>query len=172
MNLPVDWAIPQAVAFVLVVARMSGLFLLAPVFSSAMIPGKIKVMTLVVLSAALTPVIMTNAATLPTDGISIAFAVGTQALVGFALGFSVAIVFASIQIGASLIDTTMGFSLANIIDPLNSAQGAVFGSFYTMVATLSFLSINGHFWILSGFVQSFHILPLGHAPDFHRLLAG
>jgi len=60
MNLPVDWAIPQAVAFVLVVARMSGLFLLAPVFSSAMIPGKIKVMTLVVLSAALTPVIMTK----------------------------------------------------------------------------------------------------------------
>ena len=40
--------------------------------------------------------------------------------------------------------------MANIIDPLNNAQATVLGSFYSLVATLAFLAINGHHWMLAG----------------------
>jgi flagellar biosynthetic protein FliR len=170
MDLPIGLAVPQVVAFILVVARLSGLFLLAPVFSSQMIPPRIKIMVLLGLAATLTPIVEGNAASLPTDGIPLLMAVITESLVGLALGFSVSLVFSAVQVGASLIDTSIGFSMASIIDPLNNTQAAVLGSFYSMVATLSFLAVNGHYWMLAGFTRSFDTIRLGEQPDVDVML--
>ena len=170
MDIPLDYAVPQVISFMLVVARLSGLFLIAPIFSSPMIPPRIKVMILFVLAATLTPIVSNDVETVPTDIFDLVLAIGVESLIGFALGFSVAIVFSAVQIGASLIDTSIGFSMANIIDPLNNAQGAVLGSFYTMVATLSFLSVNGHHWLLAGFKRSFEVVPVGQMPDIELMI--
>jgi flagellar biosynthetic protein FliR len=171
VSIPIGWAVPQIIAFVLVVCRLSGLFLLAPVFSSPMIPSRLKLMALLTLAATLTPVVTATAThPLPTDTDHLALFVVKEILVGLSLGFAVAIVFSAVQVGASFIDTTMGFSMANIIDPLNNTSAAVFGSFYTMVATLSFLALNGHYWMIAGFVRSFRIVPIDSLPNFQVML--
>lgn len=170
MDIPLDIAVPQVIGFMLVVARLSGLFLIAPVFSSPMIPPRIKLMALLVLAATLTPIVATANPTVPTGILDLVLAVGTEAIVGLALGFSVSIVFSAIQVGASMIDSSIGFSMANIIDPLNNAQAAVLGSFYSLVATLCFLAVNGHHWMLAGFKRSFDTVPLGAAPDIQKMM--
>lgn len=171
MEIPLDFAVPQVIGFILVVARLSGLFLIAPVFSSKLIPTKIKLMALLVLAATLTPIVAPSAPETPTSIVPLLISIMTESIIGFALGFSVAIVFTAVQIGASLIDTSIGFSMANVIDPLNSAQGAVLGSFYSMVATLAFLAVNGHHWLLAGFKRSFEIVQLGAVPDIQQMMA-
>lgn len=171
MDIPIEWAVPQVVSFMLVVARLSGLFLIAPVFSSQMIPVKIKVMVLFVLGATLTPIVAGTAPPVPLTALDLMLAIGIETIIGLALGFSVALVFTAVQVGASLIDTSIGFSLANIIDPLNNAQGAVMGSFYSMVATLAFLAVNGHHWMLAGFKRSFDTVAVGATPDVEAMLA-
>ena len=170
MDIPIEWAVPQIISFMLVIARLSGLFLIAPVFSSQMIPGRIKVMALFVLGATLTPVVTATTPEIPTGVLPLLLAVGTESVIGLALGFSVAIVFTAVQVGASLIDTSIGFSMANIIDPLNNAQATVLGSFYSLVATLAFLSVNGHHWMLAGFKRSFDMVDVGQVPDFDAML--
>lgn len=170
MNIPVDWAVPQIVAFMLVVSRLSGLFLLAPVFSSKMIPGRIKLMALLVLAVTMTPIVAASAHNLPVDGVGLTVMVAKETIIGLALGFAVSIVFSAVQVGASFIDTTMGFSMANIIDPLNNTQASVFGSFYSLVATLSFLAIEGHHWMIAGFARSFTIISVDQMPRFDRML--
>jgi flagellar biosynthetic protein FliR len=169
MEIPVDWAIPQIIGFVLVVARLSGLFLLAPVFSSLMIPMRIKIMALLVLAVTITPIVLPSNFSAPNDALSIMIMIVQESLIGFALGFTVSIVFSAIQTGASMLDTSIGFSLANIIDPLNNSNASIFGSFYTLVGTLAFLSINGHYWLLAGFTRSYKILAVGSAPAFNHL---
>ena len=171
MTIPVDWAIPQFVGFILVVARLSGLFLLAPVFSSQMIPVRVKIMALLALAVTMMPVMDINVANMPTDGVGLTVMVLKESLIGLALGFAVAIVFAAVQVGAMLIDTSIGFALANIIDPLNNTQATIFGSFYTMVATLAFLAIDGHHWMLMGFVRSFDAVPIDQMPNFGVMLS-
>lgn len=171
MEIPLDFAVPQVIGFMLVVARLSGLFLIAPVFSSPMIPPKIKLMALLVLAATLTPIVAPTAPEVPVSILPLILALGTETIIGFAIGFSVAIVFAAVQLGASLIDTSIGFSMASIIDPINNAQGAVLGSFYSMVATLAFLSVNGHHWLLAGFKRSFEVVALGVVPDIEQMMA-
>jgi len=170
VDIPIEWAVPQIISFMLVIARLSGLFLIAPVFSSQMIPGRIKVMALFVLGATLTPVVTATTPEIPTGVLPLLLAVGTESVIGLALGFSVAIVFTAVQVGASLIDTSIGFSMANIIDPLNNAQATVLGSFYSLVATLAFLSVNGHHWMLAGFKRSFDMVDVGQVPDFDAML--
>ena len=171
MEIPLDIAVPQVIGFMLVVARLSGLFLIAPVFSSPMIPPRIKLMALLALAATISPIVTTTSETAVPDGIlPLMLSIVTESIIGFAMGFSVAIVFSAVQVAASLIDTSIGFSMANIIDPLNNAQGAVLGSFYSLVATLSFLAVNGHHWMLAGFKRSFDTIALGAVPDVEQMM--
>lgn len=170
MDIPLDFAATQVVAFMFVIARLSGLFLIAPVFSSPQIPGRIKVMMLFVLGATLAPIVSSGSTKIPTDIVGMIASIASEALVGLALGFAVSIVFSAIQVAASLIDTSIGFSMATIIDPLNNAQGAVLGSFYSIVGTLAFLSVQGHHWLLAGFKRSYDTVPLGTAPDVEAML--
>lgn len=169
MNLEIGWAIPQVITFMLVVGRLSGLFLLAPVFSSSLIPMKVKASALLVLSATMTPIV-SHGVVVPTDGWSIAILMAKETIIGLGLGFAVSVVFAAVQVGASMIDTSIGFSLANIIDPLTNAQASVLGSFYTLVGTLAFLAVDGHFWLLAGFSRSFDVIGVTQFPKFSNML--
>ncbi|MCW2955298.1 MAG: flagellar biosynthetic protein FliR [Thermoleophilia bacterium] len=172
MEIPIGWAVPQVITFILVVARLSGMFLIAPVFSSSMIQSRFKVMIMLVLAATLTPMVAPRSVEeVPTGALDLLLAVGMEALIGFSMGFAIAIVFSAVQVGASLIDTSMGLSMASIVDPLNNAQSAVMGSFYSMVATLCFLSVQGHHWMLAGFTRSFEMVGPGRVPDVEKMLA-
>lgn len=171
MEIPLDVAVPQVIGFMLVVARLSGLFLIAPVFSSQMIPTRIKLMALLALAATLTPIVMGSEPAVPTSVLGLVGAVLMEALIGLAIGFSVAIVFSAVQVGASMIDTSIGFSMANIVDPLNNVQASVLSSFYSLVATLAFLAVNGHHWMLAGFKRSFDVVTLGTPPDVPATMA-
>jgi len=172
MTVDVGWAIPQLTAFMLVVARLSGLFLLAPVFSSGMIPLRIKLMALLALGFTITPLAVgsdVSALAVPTEAFDLGVAMFKESLIGLAMGFAVSIIFTAVQVGASLIDASIGFAMANIIDPLNGSQNAIFGSFYTMVATLSFLAVNGHHWMLAGFTRSFDVVGVDEIPNFSQV---
>jgi flagellar biosynthetic protein FliR len=170
VDIPLDIAMSQVIGFMLVVARLSGLFLIAPVFSSRLLPARIKVMALAVIAAAMTPVLMSSEPPIPKDVFGLVLAIGVETVIGFAIGFSVAIVFSAVQVGASFIDTSIGFSMANIVDPLNNAQASVLGSFYTLVATLTFLSVGGLDWMLAGFKRSYEVLPLAGTPDVPAMM--
>jgi flagellar biosynthetic protein FliR len=170
MNIPIDWAIPQILAFVLVVARLSGLFLLAPVFSSRQIPARVKIMALTVMAVTMTPLVAAGEySRIPESGLDLVLLIGKETIIGLALGFAVAVVFSAVQVAASFIDTAMGFAMANVIDPTSGSQQAVFGSFYSIVATLSFLAVNGHHWMLLGFTKSFSLIGVSEYPTFDRM---
>lgn len=160
----------QVIGFMLVAARLSGLFLIAPVFSSRMIAMKFKAMALIALTLTLSPIVMAKTPEVPTELLGLTLALLMESIIGFALGFAVAIVFSAVQVGASFIDTSIGFSMANIIDPLNNTQASILGSFYTLVATLIFLAINGMHWLLAGFKRSYDIVPAAGIADILAMM--
>src|SRR5688572_19497055 len=120
---------PHGIGFMLVIARLSGLFLLAPVFSSKQIPGRIKVMALLVLAATMTPIIGPDTKNLPLEGVDLVVMLGKETLIGFALGFAVSVVFNAVQAAAMLLDTSIGFSIAQVLDPTSGTQVSILGSF-------------------------------------------
>jgi flagellar biosynthetic protein FliR len=70
-------------------------------------------------------------------------------------------VFAAIQTGGQLIGFQMGFAMVNVVDPDSGVSEAITAHFLYMVSLLTFLSFNGHLYLLSGLMKSFDVLPPG-----------
>lgn len=139
--------------------RIMALLMSAPVFAHQTIPAQVKIaaalaMTLVIAPALPEPVVA-------VFGAAGWWLVAEQILVGVAIGFSLQIVFAAVELAGDMIGLQMGLSFATFVDPQNSSQSPLVGSFLGMIATLLFLSIDGHLLLLSALVDSFSVVPVG-----------
>ncbi len=150
-------------AFVLILVRLAGLFITAPVFSSRNIPTQLKAAWVLFMTFLVFPVVPYQPAAIPTPGLALGLAVIKEGAIGMCLGFGALLLFTGIQMAGQIIDIQMGLGMVNIIDPVTNAQMSVMGQFYFLVATLVFLAVNGHHMLIRAVVDSFAILPLGEA---------
>lgn len=160
---PFEFDPKDVVAFVLVLMRAAGIFLTAPVFSSRNIPVMVKASWILLVAFLVFPLVDFRALALPSSGIPLALAVVRELLIGFSVGLGATLIFTGIQLAGQIIDIQMGLGMVNIIDPMTNIQVSAMGQFYFMVATLVFLAANGHYYLLTGVVDSFNLIPLGQA---------
>lgn len=143
--------------YLLTFCRIGSFFVVAPVFSSRNVPMTFKaglaffVSLLTFTGLGLQPV--------PMDGLYL-IAVIKEILVGLLLGFIGYMFFTVVQVSGSFIDMQIGLSMANIIDPMTGASTPVIGNLKFMVATLLFLSFNGHHLMLQAIMDSYQWIPL------------
>jgi flagellar biosynthetic protein FliR len=161
----------EVTAFFLVLARVTPLFILAPLFSSKMLPMRVRGIIAVAISVGLTPMAM-HGQTIPSSPMPLAAAIVVQLLVGLAFSFAVAAVFAAVDAAGHLVDNGSGFSFGATIDPINGNQGGTFASLYGLVGTAIFLAIGGEAWTLRGLTRTFTLVPLGKTPKLTPMVAG
>jgi flagellar biosynthesis protein FliR len=157
--------------FFLVLARVTPLFVLAPLFSSSMMPVRVRTVVAVALAIGLTGV-ATHGQRIPTDALSVAGLVLVQLLVGLAFAFAVGAVFAAIEAAGALVDATSGFSYGSMIDPINGNQGGVMTGLYGLVGLALFIAIGGDAWTLRGLARTFTLVPLTHGPHLASMTTG
>jgi flagellar biosynthesis protein FliR len=161
----------ELAGFILVLARVTPLFLVAPLFSSAMIPARVRGIIAVAIAIGLTPIAM-HGQHVPSDALTLVGLVVEGLLVGLGFAFTLAVLMAGIESAGSLIDVVSGFSYGNLINPMNGEQSAVMSRFYSLVGTLIFLVIGGDAWTLRGLGRTFELVPLTDAPQFKSLAGG
>jgi flagellar biosynthesis protein FliR len=157
--------------FILVLARVTPLFLLAPLFSSALIPARVKGLIAVGISIGLTPIAM-HGQHIPSDPMKVAELVFEGLLTGLAFAFALAVLMAAIESAGSIIDVVSGFSYGSLINPLSGETSAVMSRFYSLVGTMIFLVIGGDAWTLKGLGRTFELVPLTDAPRLSSLVGG
>jgi flagellar biosynthetic protein FliR len=160
-------AATHLVAYVLVLCRVGGLFVLAPIFSGRLIPTQAKLIVAGAVSFAITPLV-SHAAPIPLDAQLVPLVL-KEMLVGLAIALSLGAVGAGIQAAASLLDTTIGFSFAVLVDPLTQNQSAIVGQLYSLFSVLVFLMIGGDHLMIQGIAASYRLIPLGQVPSFVQL---
>ncbi len=161
----------QLAGFILVLARVTPLFFIAPLFSSTLIPPRVRGIVAVAIAIGLTPIAM-HGQHVPTDALTLAALVIEGLLVGLGFAFSLAVLLAAIESAGSLIDVISGFSYGNLINPMNGQDSAVISRFYSLVGTLIFLVIGGDAWTLRGMARTFQLVPLTRGPQLTSLLGG
>jgi len=87
-----------------------------------------------------------------------------EMLVGLAMGFTVRIVFSSIEMAGEISSLTMGLGFASFFDPQTKGRSSAISQFLVMLATLMFLTINGHLVLLAALAESFVSLPISASP--------
>jgi len=155
------FGLTQTATFLLVLARVGGIFTSAPVFGNVNVAPRVRIAIALSLAFVFLPLAKYDAARI--DLLPFAFAVLKEGVVGVAMGFLVALVFAAIQMAGAYIDLQVGFGFANVVDPMIREHNAVLGQLQNLAATLLFLAINGHHLVLRGLADSFAVLPLGGA---------
>jgi len=161
----------QLGGFILVLARVTPLFIVAPLFSSALIPPRVKGLLAVGISIGLTPIAM-HGQHVPGETLAVAGLVIEGLLVGLAFAFALSILLAALESAGSLIDVISGFSYGTLINPMNGESSAVISRFYSLLGTMIFLIIGGDAWTIRGLGRSFELVPLTDAPRLSSLVGG
>lgn len=163
----------DVVAFFLVLARLSPLFILAPLFSSKMVPARARAVIALALAVGLTPLALRGAhGPLPLDVLALVPLVLKELLIGLALGFAVGVVVAAVQTAGSFLDTTVGYAFAQEVDPITGNNSAVLSNVYVLVATMVFLAIGGDQWLVEGVARTYELVPVDGLPQLGPLVAG
>jgi flagellar biosynthesis protein FliR len=161
-------------AFVLVFFRIAGMMLFAPLFGSARIPKRVRVMLALVLALGLMPGLEPQGG-LPADVWTLTLGIAGEIIFGLALGMVLGMVFIGAQMAGEVIGQQMGLGLSQVFDPQFGQQTSLVGEMYFMFAMVIFLLIDGHHAMLHGLRASFDALPLlsvGLTPSLLELLIG
>jgi flagellar biosynthesis protein FliR len=158
-------------AFFLVLARVSPLFVLAPLFSSTSIPGRVRGIVAVALAFGLTPVIG-HGVDLPSAPLDLAGMIGKEVLVGAGFAYILAALFAALEVAGSLLDTLIGFSFGALVDPITGNQSAVLSRMYALIGVLVFIAIGGDTWVIQGLARTYDVVGIDQWPSVSVLVAG
>jgi flagellar biosynthetic protein FliR len=161
----------ELAGFILVLARITPLFLLAPPFSSPMIPPRVRGIIAVGIAIGLTPIAL-HGQHIPSDPWTLAMLTIAGGLVGLGFAFSFAVLFGAIESAGSLADLGAGFSYGGLIDPVNGNEGGALAHVYSLVGIAIFLIIGGEAWVLRGLTRTFTLVPLTSTPNIDGLVSG
>ena len=154
-------------AFLQVLARVSSLVAVAPIFSATQMPSEVKVGLSVVLSIVITPIAMPalRAAGLPLTLYAMVAPLAAQAVIGLIMGFVASLVLQAVEMGGALLDTQVGFTMAQTLNPEIGGLAAPLTQLQSMYAMLLFLLAHGHYVVIAALANSFITLP-ANSVDF------
>lgn len=162
----------QVIGFFLVLGRVSPLFLLAPLFSSKLIPARARSVIAVALAIGIAPVALNAEPVMPDSVLELVGLMLKELLVGAGFAFALGAMFAAIQVAGTLLDTLIGFSFGSLVDPVTGTNGGVLNQLYAMVGVIIFVVINGDAWVIQGLARSYEAIPLSDAPALGSLVEG
>lgn len=150
------------IAFLLVLFRIGGMLVSAPLFSMRNIPVPAKIGLALGVAFILFPLHSANLV-IPKDLIQFSFLAVQETVIGMLIGFAASLVFTALQMAGEHISMQMGLSMANMLDPVTNTHNAVIGQFFFYFGAILFLSLNIHHGLIAGIDRSFTWIPLGHS---------
>lgn len=152
--------------------RVLALMSVAPVFSHRAIPVRLKLALGIAIVLVLVPVLPATPATDAMSARGITMLVANIG-VGVALGFTVRLVFAAIEMAGEAIGLQMGLSFGAFFNPAAGSNSNSVASFLGTLALLMFLTIDGHLMLVHAVAESFRVFPVsdGLALDSYRQVA-
>ena len=157
----------HAAVFLLLLTRVSGIFVISPFFGSMNIPVYFRAAASFAFALVLFPVVDNfQGVAAPATILGYAGAVLSELFVGWLIGFVAYISFAAITMAGKVMDMQAGFAVVNVMDPTSGQQMPLIGSFLYNLAIIVFVVTNGHHMIISALFESFKLVPiLGANPD-------
>lgn len=150
-------------AFFWPLTRVLGLMAIAPLFGNRSVPARVRIGLALLVTFLLAPGLGEPPALAPGSGAGLLVA-ARELVIGLAMGFAMRIVFAAIDLAGELAGLQMGLGFASLYDPQRASDNPVLAAFLGVVATLAFLSFNGHLMLIAVLAGSFELLPVASAP--------
>jgi flagellar biosynthetic protein FliR len=151
---------PEVLAFVLVLARLAGLFTFLPLPGARQLLAPAKLALAAVLTFALFPFWPRDLPPQPAGGEMLLW-ITREACVGLTIGVVLSFLAESVTLAAQLVATQAGYSYATSIDPNSEADSGVLAILAQLFASLLFFALGLHRRVLAGVISTLEVLPPG-----------
>lgn len=150
--------------FLMVLFRLSGLFVFAPMLSSSIIPARARVLFAVVLTLALYPMLPSaQQAPIELDLLRLAPAIAGEVLVGVVIGLLATLPIFAAQLGGLIVGQQAGFTLGQIFNPALEIEADAFGQLFQFLAIFIFVAMGGLEILFLSVATTFARVPIGEA---------
>jgi len=146
---------------VLLSVRIAAATAFTAVLGPTTLPGPVRVLLAAGLGLLLAGA--TDVRAPPIDSvISLAVAAVREVLIGAALGAGFLLAYAATQVAGRVLDTQMGFGVANLFNPSTGTLSPLTGTVLGMAAVSIFLAMNGHHVLIRALALSVETSPPGY----------
>ncbi|MBI4777451.1 flagellar type III secretion system protein FliR [Candidatus Desantisbacteria bacterium] len=150
----------QFQGFLLVFARISGIFVISPFFGSLSIPLRIKAGLALFMALLMFPVVNHTLPHLSGNVGEYYILVISEVLIGIIIGFFCTIIMSAFQVSGEFYSVQMGFGFVNTIDPFSQVEQPIIGQIIGLFAMLIFLTVGGHHLIITAVFNSYEAVPI------------
>ena len=159
---PSVWVLTQAriLVWMLVLVRLTGLLATLPGFGQTQVPLAVRAGLALLMAMVIAPLVPPPTI-LPAGLAGLAGLLVVELAAGLILGLCVAWIVDTAAFAGQLMDTQMGFSFVQFLDPVSAHPVSVSGSLMIQL-TMIFLLVSGmHHQMIRALVESYRILPIG-----------
>ena len=151
----------QFTLFALILSRVSGLVMTAPIFGSRSVPMRIRGLLAVALSMLITPLYWGSPIDDPSNILQFLVLIGREAILGLTLGLGIMVLFSGVQVTGQIVSQMSGMGLAEIFDPGFDASVPIFSQLLDLLVLAVFVTIGGHRQVMAALLDTFRWTPPG-----------
>jgi flagellar biosynthetic protein FliR len=152
----------QFLIFVLILTRISGLVMTAPVLGLRTAPMQVRALLAVALAVVVTPFYWQTATEMPANLLGLALLLSHEILLGLSLGLCVYILFTGLQFTGQIMGQLSGMSLADVFDPAHDGSVPILSDLMDRVTLAVFVIIGGHRELMQVLLDKFRWMQQGN----------
>ncbi len=147
--------------FLLVLFRISGLFVFSPILSSTILPVRLRGLLAVAFTMAIYPTLIGKLnAPVSMDLFSLAPAVFCETLIGMAMGLMASLPMYAVQLGGLIMGQQAGMALGQVYNPALDVETDTLGQFLQYGGLVLFVGMGGLEMLFLGLAHTFANVPL------------
>lgn len=154
-----EFFLEKWIIVLMIFARISGLFLLFPLFRMQLVPIMLKIFLGLIFSFTIAISLNLNA-NLDLNIWSLTLIICKEIIIGLMIGFVFNIVFWGMRLGGGIIDYELGFQAAMLFT-FQETSPTLFGQLLEMITLMLFLFLNGHHYVFEALYLSYAKIPIG-----------
>lgn len=155
-----SWSEPQFIAFILLLFRLSAFFVVWPVFHVSSVPVQVKILMSVAVATMIFPLVSKEGYITGLGDSLIIWYVIKEVFIGLTMGYLARLFFYIFNIAGDIISISMGLSGVQLLNPNFGGRSSAIEQFLMIMATLFFISIDGHHLLIMGIADSFRLVPV------------
>jgi len=136
------------------------MIVIAPFFSSGVIPLRIKGLISFLVALVIFPVIASKGYDVSGNMGQYYLMVIREVAIGLYIGFLVSIVFSAFQLSGQYFAVQIGFGISEVLDPIGQVSVPLIGQLKNLIGLLVFLALDGHHFLLEAIYRSYELAPV------------
>jgi flagellar biosynthetic protein FliR len=159
MSVPLTELALALPAFALVLFRITGLMLTAPLYASRVIPMRVRAGLAMLLAGLMFPLVRSPLPAGLTLDVALIGGVG-EMMVGAIIGLALGSFLLGGEVAGLAIGQQAGLALADVFDPTRNQPATVIGQVYVVVLTVFFLLAGGHRAAIAAVLDTYRVIPV------------